>query len=151
VTKSGGNHYHGQVLELWRPEGPEAKLSGFSQDNATSGNEVTSDTLGQSAAALGGPIGAADRLHFFLAGEYSRQDRASPVTSPLAAGSFVGHYRDWMGLSRLDYQLNQTNNAFLRMNVDGFYDTNPNGIVGGSSLPSVARTFRRKTYSLTAG
>jgi Carboxypeptidase regulatory-like domain len=151
VTKSGGNHYHGQVLELWRPEGPEAKLSGFSQGNATSGNEVTSDTLGQSAAALGGPIGAADRLHFFLAGEYSRQDRASPVTSPLAAGSFVGHYRDWMGLSRLDYQLNQTNNAFLRMNVDGFYDTNPNGIVGGSSLPSVARTFRRKTYSLALG
>src|ERR1700722_9755810 len=86
ATKSGGNHYHGQVLELWRPEGPEAKLSGFSQGNATSGNEVTSDTLGRSAAALGGPIGAADRLHFFLAGEYSRQDRASPVTSPLAAG-----------------------------------------------------------------
>jgi hypothetical protein len=151
VTKSGGNHYHGQVLELWRPEGPEAKLSGFSQGNATSGNEVTSDTLRQSAAALGGPIGAADHLHFFLAGEYSRQDRASPVTSPLAAGSFVGHYRDWMGLSRLDYQLNQTNNAFLRTNVDGFYDTNPNGIVGGSSLPSVARTFRRKTYSLALG
>jgi len=151
VTKSGGNRYHGQVLELWRPEGSEAKLSGFSQGNATSGNEVTSDTPGQSAAALSGPIGAADRLHFFLAGEYSRQDRASPVTSPLAAASFVGHYRDWMGLSRLDYQLNQTNNAFLRTNVDGFYDTNPNGIVGGSSLPTVARTFRRKTYSLAWG
>jgi hypothetical protein len=39
------------------------------------------------------------------------------------------------------------NNAFLRVNADDFYDTNPNGIVGGASLPTVARTFRRKTYS----
>ncbi len=147
VTRSGGNDLHGQLLELWRPAGPEASLSGFTPGNATSGNDITSDTLGQTAAALGGRLGHDEKTHFFLAGEFSRQDRASPVTSPVAPGSFVGHYRDWLGFLRLDRQLNTNNNAFLRANFDDFYDTNPNGTVGGNTLPSVARTFRRRTYS----
>jgi hypothetical protein len=147
VTRSGENALHGELLELWRPAGTQAALSGFSSSNASSGNDVTSDTLGQTAAALGGKIGSDDKTHFFLAGEFSREDRASPVTSPLAPENYVGHYRGWLGFLRLDRQLNVRNNAFLRLNMDHFYDTNPNGIVGGNSLPSVARTFRRHTYS----
>lgn len=147
VTRSGGNNLHGQVLELWRPSGPEASLSGFSPTNAGSGNDLTNDTLGQSAASVGGAFGK-DRLnHFFLAGEFNRQDRASPVISPLDPGPFVGHYRGWLGFLRLDRQFNAHNNGFLRMNMDHFYDTNPNGIVGGNSLPSVDRIFRRYTYA----
>ena len=96
ITKSGGNQYHGEVLELWRPSGPEAALSGFTPGNATSGNDIANDTLGQSSAAISGPIGAEKLTHFFLGGEYSRQDRASPVTSVLAPGNFIGHYRDWL-------------------------------------------------------
>jgi hypothetical protein len=59
----------------------------------------------------------------------------------------VGHYRGWLGLLRLDHQINDANNAFLRVNFDSFTDTNPNGIVGGASLANVARTFHRRTYS----
>ena len=87
------------------------------------------------------------KTHFFLAGEWNREAKASPVTSPLAPGSFVGHYRGWLGFLRLDRQINASNNAFLRVNFDNFTDTNPNGIVGGSSLPSVARIFHRRTYT----
>ncbi len=151
VTKSGGNFYHGQVFGLWRPSGPEAALSGFTSSNAASGNDLTNDTLAQGAATISGPIGKKKLTHFFGAVEYSSQDRASPVTSPLAPGNFIGHYRDWLPTLRLDHQISANNNVFLRGSADGFYDTNPNGIVGGSSLPSVARTFRRKTYTVEAG
>lgn len=151
VTKTGGKEFHGDLLELWRPSGTAAALSGFTSSNATSGNQLTSDTLGQTAASLSGPVGSSGTTHFFAAGEYSRQERASPVTSPIAPGVFVGNYRGWLGMVRLDHQINSANSLFFRGNLDGFYDTNPNGIVGGNSLPSVARAFRRRTYSLELG
>ena len=137
ITKSGGNKLHGDVRETWRPSGTEAALAGFSSTNAASGNDITSDTLGQSALSLGGPINAS--THFFAAGEFSREDRASPIISPVAPGSFVGHYRGWFAFLRLGYQINDRNNVFYRGDIDGFHDTNPNGIVGGNSLPSVDR------------
>ena len=151
VTRSGGDQFHGEVLELWRPADTEAALSGFTSGSATSGNEIESDVLGQSAATLSGPIGASSKTHLLLAGEWNREAKASPVTSPLAPGSFVGHYRGWLGFLRLDRQINANNNAFLRVNFDNFTDTNPNGIVGGSSLPSVARIFHRRTYTSELG
>jgi hypothetical protein len=145
VTRSGGDKLHGQLLELWRPADTEASLTGFTTSNAASGNDVTSDILGQTAASLSGPLGA--RTHFFTAGEYNREAKASPITSPIAPGSYVGHYRGWLGLVRFDHQFSDRNNAFFRANVDHFSDSNPNGIVGGSSLSTVARIFRRRTYS----
>ncbi len=151
VTKSGGSMLHGDVLELWRPAGPEAALSGFSSANAASGNDITSDTLGQSAISLGGPIGSSGSTHFFVAGEDSRENRASPIISPIEPGSFVGHYRGWLAFGRIDHQINDRNSLFFRSNLDGFHDTNPNGIVGGNTLPSVARTFERRTYSENIG
>ncbi len=147
VTRSGGDRLHGQLLELWRPAAAQAQLAGFTSSNATSGNEVTSDILGQTAASLSGGLGASHALHFFTAAEYNREAKASPVTSPLAPGSYVGHYRGWLGLVRLDRQLSAKNNIFLRANMDSFSDTNPNGIVGGSSLANVARVFHRRTYT----
>ncbi len=146
VTRSGGDNYHGQLLELWRPADTEASLSGFNDTSASSGNEITSDVLGQTAVSFSGPL-ISEKTHIFAAGEWNREAKASPVTSPLAPGSFVGHYRGWLGLLRLDRQINANNLAFLRVNFDDFIDTNPNGIVGGASLPSVARTFYRRTYT----
>ncbi len=150
TTRSGSDRFHGHVLELWRPADTAARLSGFTSANASSGNDVTSDTLGQTAVALSGPL-PLENTQFSLAGEFNRQQRASPITSPLAPGSFVGRYRGWLGLLRLDHQFNPNQNAFLRGNFDDFYDTNPNGTVGGSTLPNVARTFRRRTYSAVLG
>ena len=149
VTRSGGDEFHGELLELWRPAGTEAALAGFNSVNATNGNEITSDRLGQTAASVSGPVFR--KTHFFLAGEWNREAKASPITSPLAPNSFVGHYRGWLGFLRLDNQINAANNVFLRPSFDQFTDTNPNGIVGGSSLPSVDRIFHRRTYSVGFG
>jgi hypothetical protein len=150
VTKSGGNNYHGDLLALWRPSDIGAKLAGFTPKTATSGNQLLTDELTQAAGSLSGPL-AGDKTHFFLSGEYSWQNRASPITSVLDPGVFVGHYRGWLGFARLDHQINDKHNLFFRANADDFFDTNPNGAVGGNSLPSVDRIFKRRTYSAEVG
>ncbi len=151
VTKSGGDRFHGEARELWRPEATAAALSGFTTANAANGNDLTSDTLGQSDVALSGPAGSSGRTRFYTAAEYSREDRGSPGTSPVAPGIFVGHYRGWLGFIRLDHRLGSGNNLFFRGILDAFHDTNPNGAVGGNNLPSVDRVFRRRTYSAELG
>ena len=138
-------------MELWRPSATETALSGFTTANAASGNDLINDTLGQSALSLSGPLGADRLTHFFAAGEFSRENRAPPVISPIAPGNFVGHYRGWLGFLRLDHEINQRNDLFFRSDADGFHDTNPNGAVGGNNLPSVDRVFRRRTSSEELG
>ncbi len=149
VTRTGGDRFHGDGLALWRPSGPEAALSGFSRTNAASGNDITRDTLAQGAATFSGPL--ARRTVFLGSAEYSYQDRASPVTSPLAQANYIGHYRDWLGFLRLDHPFGEANQAFFRGGSDAMFDTNPNGIVGGNTLPSSARIFHRRTYTAELG
>jgi len=151
VTKAGGDKYHGNVVGTFRPSATAADLSGFTPTTATSGNQLTSDELYQPALSFGGPIGHENRTHFFITGEYTWENKVSPITNVLAPGGFKGKYRDWMALARLDHQINQANNIFLRLNGDHFIDTNPNGTVGGNSLPSVDRIFKRNTYTAELG
>ena len=84
VTRSGSNQYHGSLLALFRPEDTSATLSGFTADTATSGNQLLSDKLAQGAATFSGPIGSAGTTQFFVSGEYISEDRASPISSPIA-------------------------------------------------------------------
>jgi hypothetical protein len=151
VTRTGGAQFHGDVLGLWRPSGPEAALSGFSTTTANSGNDITRDTLDQGAVTAGGPITHNGQTSFLVSGEYSDQDRASPVISPIAPGNYVGHYRDWLGFLRIDHNFEKNQRAFLHLGADAYVDTNPNGIVGGNTLPTVARVFHRKTYTTELG
>lgn len=150
VTKTGSNDYHGDVLALWRPQDIGAQLAGFNPTKPTNGNQILSDELTQAAASLSGPL-FNDKTHFFLSGEYSWQNRVSPITSVIAPGEFIGHYRGWLGFARIDHQINEKNNLFFRAGADSFFDTNPNGAVGGNNLPSVGRVFKRRTYSAELG
>jgi hypothetical protein len=149
VTKSGGSQYHGDFLELWRPSATAAALSGFTAANGASGNDIINDALGQTALSLSGPLGS--KTHFFVAGENSRETKGSPIISPLDPTVFEGAYHGWLAFLRLDHQINEQNNIFYRFNADIFTDTNPNGIVGGNSLPTVDRIFHRRTYSNEIG
>lgn len=141
ITKSGANQLHRQVLGWWRPSGSEAKLSGFTPQTAAGGNDIANDTLYQGAASLSGPVWHAKRTHFFLSGQYTAQNRVSTVTSPVLRENFTGHFRSWLSFLRIDHQINTNNSLFLRSDTDSFYGTNPNGAVGGNSLPSVDRIF----------
>jgi hypothetical protein len=151
ITKTGGSKLHGDLQEIWRPSQTEAALSGFNATNASSGNDWTNDTLGQTTAFLSGPVGSSGLTHFAVGGEYSREDKASPVISPVEPGNFIGHYRGGLGFLRLDHELNANNHLFFRSEFDGYHDTNPNGTVGGNNLPTVDRVFRRRTYSEELG
>jgi hypothetical protein len=73
ITRTGGNRLRGQFIEVWRPAATAAALSGFSSSNAASGNDYTSNTMGQSSLSLGGPIGKSPNEHFFVASEYTRE------------------------------------------------------------------------------
>ncbi len=152
VTKSGGNQFHGDVLELWRPAATEAALAGFTSANAASGNDITNDTLGQSGA---GALRAhrIGRPHAFLRGRRIQPRR------PRFADHFAARARQLRRpLSRLarhscasiTSSTTRTTSSSAAM-LDGFHDTNPNGIVGGNSLPTVERVFRRRTYSEELG
>ncbi len=149
VTKSGADRFHGEMFALGRPDALGAALSGFTSTNAPNGNALTSDKLLQASLSVSGPIGG--HSQFFAAGEGSLQDRVSPVISPVAPGNFVGRYRGLLGTLRLDHQFSDRNSLFFRSSVDNFYDTNPNGTVGGNNLPNLARTFRRHTSSQELG
>jgi hypothetical protein len=151
VTKSGENKFHGDAWILGRPSGPEAELSGFSSTTATSGNDIANDTVTEGGLGFSGPIGSDNRTFFSTDWQYTSQDRASPVISPLEPGNFVGHYQGWLGFLRLDHQITNNNDIFFRSDADDFYDTNPNGIVGGNTLPTVDRIFKRRTYSEELG
>lgn len=151
VTKSGSDAYHGDLFGVWRPSDLGAKLAGFTSTSATSGNQVVSDSLGQLGASFSGPVPHAQKTYFYFSGEYSREDRGSPVISPLDPGVFVGHYTDWMTFLRIDHQINDNNTLFFRVNTDSFHDTNPNGTVGGNNLPTVDRIFQRRTYTTELG
>jgi hypothetical protein len=151
VTKSGGDRFHGEALGLFRPSATEAALSGFTSSNAASGNDLTNDTLIQPALSVSGPLGGDHKTFFFVSGEASRENKASPIISPVAPGNFIGRYRDYLGFLRLDRKLGRNNNLFFRSGADAFYDTNPNGTVGGNNLPTVDRIFKRRTYSEELG
>ncbi|MGE5326762.1 MAG: carboxypeptidase regulatory-like domain-containing protein [Deltaproteobacteria bacterium] len=151
VTQRGGDQFHGSVLALGRPSGMEARLSGFTPTTATNGNQLTNDVLAQGGASFSGPLANNGRTQFFAQSEYSWQNRTSPITSPIAPGEFLGRYRDWLALFRLDHQFSERNSMFMRANLDRYYDTNPSGAVGGNNLPSVGRIFRKGTYAIAMG
>jgi len=151
ISRTGGNRFRGSLIEVWRPADTEAALAGFSRSNAASGNDYTANTMGQTSLSLGGPIDKEQKTHAFVAAEYTREDKASPIISPIAPGSFHGRYRGWLGFLRLDHQINDRHSLFFRGGLDAFFDTNPNGIVGGNSLPSVDRVFHRRTFTTALG
>lgn len=151
VTKSGSEDFHGDALFMDRPSELEARLSGFSSSTATSGNDITSDSVQQVALGVSGPLGAHKRTFFSTNWQYSFQKRASPVSSPVAPGNFIGQYQGWLGFVRLDRELTSSNRIFMRLDADDFYDTNPNGAVGGNNLPTVDRVFKRRTYAAELG
>jgi Carboxypeptidase regulatory-like domain len=151
VTKSGDKKFHGDVLFMDRPSELGAQLSGFSPSTVASGNDITSDSVQQVALGLSGPIRVDSRTFFAMNGQYSFQKRSSPVTSPVAPGNFIGQYQGWLGFLRLDHELTSNNRIFVQIDADDFYDTNPNGAVGGDNLPSVDRVFRRRTYAAELG
>jgi hypothetical protein len=168
VTKSGTNAVHGEALVLSRPGGnlqaKEFSTSGFCPDStpscvtpgtlsAISPVDIP-DKLAQLSGSIGGPI-VKDRTFFFLTTDYTWQDRTTFLSPTLpsfvlpADGNleWTGHYRQFLADARLDHKLTDGQNLMLRVNVDRFYDDNPQDAVGGTNAPSVARKYSRRSWT----
>jgi len=168
VTKSGTNGFHGEGVWVDRPGDMQASsfsTKGFCAPGVptcTTPSTLTSispvdipDTLDQYSAAFGGPI-VKNKTFFFLADDYTRQERVAPLSNTLPAFvlpangdlTFTGHYRQELFDGRVDHRLTNSQNLMLRFNVDRFSDDNPQDSVGGTSAPSVARIFRRRSWTV---
>jgi len=169
VTKSGTNEFHGEGLYMLRPGGKwQAKsfsTKGFCPPSVSScvlpANLVAinpvdiPDKLNQFSGALGGPI-VEDKTFFFLASDYTRQDRTTFLSSALPAFvlpangrlDYTGHYRQFLFDGRLDHKFTPDQTLMFRVNVDRMSDDNPQDAVGGTSAPSVARRYSRRSWTM---
>src|ERR1044071_3745850 len=170
VTKSGTNGFHGEGIVLVRPGGWQAKT--FSTKNycpPSIGTCITPttlvainpvdipDALQQVSGSIGGPI-KKDKTFFFGTADYTRQNRTTFLSSSLPAFllpangrlDYTGHYRQFLFDGRLDHKLTPNQNLMFRLNVDRFYDDNPQDAVGGTNAPSVARRYSRRSWTAQA-
>jgi hypothetical protein len=168
VTKSGTNDLHGEGLFLLRPGGSwQAKT--FSTKNfcapsvpscvtPTTLNAINPvdipDALSQVSGSIGGPV-VKDKTFFFATTDYTRQNRTTFLSTTLPAFllpsdghlDVTGHYRQFLFDGRLDHKLTSNQTLMVRMNVDRFFDDNPQDAVGGTNAPSVARRYSRRSVT----
>src|SRR5215813_772869 len=170
VTKSGTNLYHGEGIYMFRPGDWQAKT--FSTRNFCAPEVFTCvtpttlqainpvdipDALKQVSGSIGGPI-FKDKTFFFVSSDYTHQDRTTFLSPSLPAFvlpadghlDYEGHYRQTLVNGRLDHKLTQNQNLMLRTNIDRFDDDNPQDAVSGTSAPSVARYYARRSWTLQA-
>jgi hypothetical protein len=168
VTKSGTNDLHGEGLFLGRPGGMQAKkfsTKNFCPPSVASCVTPTTlvainpvdipDTLAQVSGSIGGPV-VKDKTFFFITTDYTRQNRTAFLSSTLPAFvlpadgnlAYEGHYRQFLFDGRVDHKLNPNQTLMARFNVDRFDDDNPQDAVGGTSAPSVARRYARRSWTV---
>ena len=61
--------------------------------------------------------------------------------------AYTGHYRQFLFDGRVDHKLRPNHNLMFRVNVDRFFDDNPQDAVGGTNAPSVARRYSRRSWT----
>ncbi|MDX6500471.1 MAG: hypothetical protein QOG23_3731 [Blastocatellia bacterium] len=170
VTKSGTNDFHGEGIVLVRPGGWQAKTfstKGFcppsvpscvTPSNLLAINPVDiPDQLSQVSGSIGGPI-VKDKTFFFATADYTHQNRTTFLSSSLPAFllpadghlDVTGHYRQFLFDGRLDHKFTSNQSLMFRFNVDRFSDDNPQDAVGGTSAPSVARRYSRRSWTTQA-
>ena len=168
VTKSGTNDLHGEALFMFRPGDWQAKT--FSTRDFCPRTVPTCvtpstlrainpvdipDALQQYSGTIGGPI-VRDRTFFFATADYTRQNRTTFLSTSLPAFvlppdgnlAYTGHYRQFLLDARVDHKLTSNQNLAVRMNVDRFFDDNPQDAVGGTNAPSVARRYSRRAWTM---
>ncbi len=169
VTKSGTNDFHGEGIFMIRPGGNwQAKMfstKGFCPSSVPSCVTPSTlvainpvdipDKLSQLSGSIGGPI-VKDKTFFFATADYTRQNRTTFLSTTLPAFvlpadghlDYTGHYRQLLFDGRVDHKLTSNQNLMFRLNVDRFFDDNPQDAVGGTSAPSVARRYARRSWTM---
>ncbi len=135
VTKAGGGSFHGEGFYFGRPSGLQAAPP-------VSTRHVPNE-LQQFGGAFGGPL-VSERLTFFANYERTRQGRGAFIQSP-APSVYTGHFRDQLGLARLDFQQSNTHSMTLRVNGNRNTNDNANDRISGFTQPSAAQVSRAQS------
>jgi outer membrane receptor protein involved in Fe transport len=138
VTKSGTHEFNGEAFFFLRPSGIQARPP-------VSSLRVPNELM-QFGGAVGGPLWN-ERATFFLNYEQTRANRGAFVQSPQPF-SYVGHFRDYLGLLRFDYALNNTHSLSLRLNGNRNTNDNQNDRVSGLTQPSAAVVSKSQATGL---
>ena len=112
------------------------------------------DVLNQFSGTVGAPI-VKDKTFFFVTADYTMQDRTTFLSPTLPAFvlpadghlDYEGNYRQTLVNARVDHKFSPRQTLMVRANLDRFYDTNPNDAVAGTSAPSVARKYSRRSLT----
>ena len=168
VTKSGTNKLHGEGVFMLRPGG-NWQAKSFSTKNFCPESVPTCvtpstlqsispidipDKLAQYSGAIGGPI-IHDKTFFFVAADYTRQDRTTFILPTIPAFllpsdghlDITGHYRQTLLDVRVDHRLIQNQTLMFRFNYDRMFDDNPQDAVTGTTAPIGARRYSRQGWT----
>ncbi len=120
VTKSGTNQYNGEVFEYWRGKALNACNKFECQDGAPKPDF----NRNQFGASFGGPI-IKDRTHFFFSAERTQTDEFYTVSTgkpefySALEGTFKKPIDSNMFVARVDHQINQDQQLFVRYGQEG--------------------------------
>ena len=161
ITGSGSNKVHGEVQYIWRPKVAAAcPVLSDCNPNDAGGIVKPSIHVDDLLGRLSGPV-IKDKLFVYGAYEHLKRSTPSPITpgaqaTLVAAGDFPADIQtapqvqraQWMDV-RVDYTINQKNQAFVRYNY--FRNNYPfNTAAGGSNGLSAASDFQDRAHDIGA-
>ncbi len=135
VTRAGTQDFHGEGFFFLRPSGIQAAPP-------VSQLRVPNELL-QFGGALGGPLWN-ERATFFINYEQTRASRGAFIQSPQAQ-TYIGNFRDYIGLARFDYSFNDSHSLRLRLNGNRNRNDNSNDRVSNFTQPSAAQLSKTQS------
>lgn len=135
VTRAGTKDFRGEGFFFSRPSGIQAAppVSTLRAPNQ----------LVQFGGAISGPL-FGERTTFFANFENARQERGAFIQKPVPL-VFTGHFRDYLGLVRLDHDFNDEHSLTFRLNANRNGNDNPNDRVSNFTQPSAAQKSRAQS------
>lgn len=161
ITGSGSNKLHGEVQYIWRPKvASSCPILSDCNPNDPGGIVKPSIHVDDILGRISGPI-LHDKLFFYGAYEHLKRSTPAPISpqaaltlaaagdSPADIGTAPQVQRAQWVDARVDYTINQKNQAFIRYNY--FRNNFPfNTAAGGSNALSAASDFQDRAHDIGA-
>lgn len=147
ITKSGTNDFHGSAFVFARNQDLNSRT--YFEEQA--GQEKPPFSQQQFGGTLGGPI-TKDKAHFFLSYERNRRNDHTQVNTqgalPAEDGSIAQPFRNHLATAKVDFQLNDSNSAYVRYSLED--QSTQNDFAGGNTIATAGALNTNKINSAVA-